>query len=268
MTADAESTRSHAIRVHAGAAKPIGCVESTRLWEARRGWGALIKARCRVTAAGVIEGGGGSGGNGNGNENSGGNEGSGDDDGERKSEVRRRRRRTEGELRENLRGSDGIGPDTCPVRSGRAPRRLRVALLLLPSSSPLPLPFALSAVAAPAPVAVAVAVTAAAATAAVLAPVAVAAAVAAAAAVVIAADITTAFGHACGNGALLRLDQRALPALSLRQACRLDVPHTLGNTNRRAKHRSTRAYRLRGHVPQSHVCARLSSADAVPQIQI
>ncbi|KAL1698489.1 hypothetical protein EV121DRAFT_274400 [Schizophyllum commune] len=230
VTADTESTWSHATRVHAGAAQPIGRVESSRLWEARRGWGALIEARCRVTAGRVTEGGGdvggggggssSSGGSGNGNGDAGGSNGSGDNDGGgRRSEVQRRRRRTEeGELCENLRGPDGIGPNTWPVRSGRAPRRLRVALLLLPSSSPPPLPFALAAVAAlalaaaPAPVAVAVAIAvavAAVAAAAVLAPVA----------VVIAADITTAFGDACGNGALLRLDQRALPALSLSQAC-------------------------------------------------
>ncbi|KAL1684407.1 hypothetical protein GGG16DRAFT_106981 [Schizophyllum commune] len=238
--------------------------------------GALIEVRCRVTADRVTEGGGdvggggggggsgggggGSGGNGNGDGDSGGSEGSGDDDGERKSEVRRRGRRTEGELRENLRGSDGIGPDTWPVRSGRAPRRLRVALLLRPSFSPPP-PLALSAVgalalaAAPAPVAVAS-----------LALVAVAAAAAAAAVVVFAADIAAAFRHARGNGALPRLDQRALPALSLHQACRLDAPHTLGNTNRHAKHRSSRAYRLRGHVRRSHFCARLSSDFAHHQV--
>ncbi|KAL1724994.1 hypothetical protein EV714DRAFT_277947 [Schizophyllum commune] len=216
-----------------------------------REWGALVKARCRVIASRVTEAGGNVGGNGNGKQ--GGqqprrrrSEGGGDDDcGERKSEVGRRRWRTEeGELRENLRGSDGIGPDTWPVRSGRAPRRLRVALLLRPLFSPPP-PLALSAVAAlalaaaPAPVAVAVSVAS-------LALVAVAAA--AAAAFVIAANIAAAFAHARGNGALPRLDQRALPALSLCQACRLDVPHTLGNTNRHAKHRSTRAYRLRGYV--------------------
>ncbi|KAI3998312.1 hypothetical protein K523DRAFT_327495 [Schizophyllum commune Tattone D] len=227
----------------------IGRAESICLCEARlqREWGALVKARCRVIASRVTEAGGDVGGNGNSKQ--GGQQlrwrrsegGSDDDCGERKSEVGRRRWRTEeGELRENLRGSDGIGPDTWPVRSGRAPRRLRVALLLRPSFSPPP-PLALSAVAAlalaaaPAPVAVSVASLA-------------LVAVAAAAAFVIAADIAAAFALARGNGALPRLDQRVLPAPSLRQACRLDAPHTLGNTNRHAKLRSTRAYRLRGYV--------------------